>query len=914
MTLPSAENLTVEPGTDGFLAPPAVELGQTAGQTIGRYKLLQEIGEGGFGSVWMAEQREPVKRRVALKIIKLGMDTKQVIARFEAERQALAMMDHPHIAKVLDAGATEAGRPFFVMELVKGVPVLEYCDTEKLDTAARLALFAKVCQALQHAHQKGIIHRDVKPSNVLVTLHDGVPVPKVIDFGIAKATNQELTEKTLFTEFRQMIGTPAYMSPEQAEMSGLDVDTRTDIYSLGVLLYELLTGTTPFDIRALLKSGYDEMLRAIREDEPHKPSTRVSTLGETAARTAACRHTDPRRLGTLLRGDLDWIVMKCLEKDRRRRYETASGLADDVLRHLRNEPVLASPPSSAYRLRKFAKRNRRQVIAAGTVAAVLLLGVIGTTLGMLSAREERARVAAQAERASDALRQVTDELAESILAGAAAPAIVPIPSPYEGGEVEALARTAVNLVRRLDAAKEETERELQRATEAKTLIQEMLYAVHPSEARGADTTLLKRILEDAARRLDAGEITDELVEAELQHLVGGTFRRLGELSSAEKRLVRAVDVRRRRLGEEHPDTLSSIQALGSLRLAEDKLPEAEELFREALEGRRRALGDDHADTLSSLNALGVLKHERRELAEAEPLLRSALEAQRRVLGDGHADTLITLGNLAGLLMDTGRLSEAESCYREALEGQRRTLGDDHPYALTTLNNLGVLLNTMGRLAEAEAFYREALERRRRVLGDDHVETLGSLTNVGTALFGQGEFDEAEPFYREALEGCRRVLGPDHRYTLGALNNLAGVLLSQDKLEEAEPYFRRSLDGLRRALGDDHPNTLSAINNLGVLLEEQGKPDEALPLFREALETGRRVLGEDHPWIANRERGLADTLRRLGELDEAVQLARTACERYRAHPDWPAGDADLARKVLADVLAERGGSVDELAER
>jgi tRNA A-37 threonylcarbamoyl transferase component Bud32 len=370
---------------------PADQRDEAVGQNLGRYKLLEKVGEGGFGVVYVAEQKEPVKRRVALKIIKLGMDTRQVVARFEAERQALALMDHPNIAKVLDAGATDTGRPYFVMELVRGVKLTDYCDQHRLSTRERLELFIKVCQAIQHAHQKGIIHRDIKPSNILVTLHDGVPVPKVIDFGIAKATQQELTEKTLYTQLQQFVGTPAYMSLEQAEMSGLDIDTRSDIYSLGVLLYELLTGRTPFDPKELMSQGLDVMRKTIREKEPPRPSTRVATLqGEELSTTAACRAAEAPKLISLLRGDLDWVVMKCLEKDHTRRYETANGLAADLERHLNNEMVVARPPSAAYRLQKTFRRNKL-VFAAGTaVAAMLVLGVIGTSIGLLRARRAQA--------------------------------------------------------------------------------------------------------------------------------------------------------------------------------------------------------------------------------------------------------------------------------------------------------------------------------------------------------------------------------------------------------------------------------------------------------------------------------------------------------------------------------------------
>jgi serine/threonine protein kinase len=376
-------------------------LTEKAGDRIGHYKLLQQIGEGGCGAVYMAEQEEPVRRRVALKVIKLGMDTKNVIARFEAERQALALMDHPNIARVLDAGATETGRPFFVMELVRGIKITDYCDQNKLSTRERLELFIEVCHAIQHAHQKGVIHRDIKPSNILVTLHDGKPIPKVIDFGIAKATDQRLTDKTLFTQFEQFIGTPAYMSPEQAEMSGLDIDTRTDIYSLGVLLYELLTGKTPFDPKELLQSGLDQMRRTIREKEPQRPSTRLTTMAEGDLATTALQHqADPPKLVNLIRGDLDWIVMKTLEKDRTRRYETANGLAQDVQRYLSNEPIMARPPSAFYRFQKMARRNKTIFAASAAVAAALVIGFIACLYLYMQEREARRRaVAAEQEQA-----------------------------------------------------------------------------------------------------------------------------------------------------------------------------------------------------------------------------------------------------------------------------------------------------------------------------------------------------------------------------------------------------------------------------------------------------------------------------------------------------------------------------------
>ena len=793
---------------------------ESAGQTIGRYKLLEPIGEGGFGSVWAAEQREPVKRRVALKIIKLGMDTKQVIARFEAERQALAMMDHPNIAKVLDAGSTETGRPYFVMELVKGVPILDYCDTEKLDTKSRLDLFTKVCHAIQHAHQKGIIHRDIKPSNVLVTLHDGVAVPKVIDFGIAKATNQELTEKTLFTQHRQMIGTPAYMSPEQAEMSGLDIDTRSDIYSLGVLLYELLTGTTPFENEELMSRGYAEMMRIIREVEPHKPSTRLSTLGEVGTRTAQQRHlADVKKLGLILRGDLDWIVMKCLEKDRTRRYDTANGLAADIVRHLSNEPVTAGPPSAKYKMAKFVKRNRGQVVAGGAIAALLVLGVVGTSYGMVWALNEKGR--ADTEAASAALAAAAETQARL---------------DAQANEQKAIAEA------------ERAERELARATEIKRLITEMLTSLDPSQAQGADTTLLRGILDDTAERLAAGEITDELVAAELRALLGYVYRQLGLFPQADQHLPVAVETFKRILGEEYQDTLAAMFKLANLRASQGRYDEAESLYRQTLAGQRRVLDEEHPETLDTATNLGGVCWRKGRYSEAESLYGQVLEVQMRVFGREHPGTLKSMFSMATLFWSQGRVAEAEPLFLETLELQKRVLGGSHPQTLKTLNNLASMYSSQGRYSEAEPLLLDTLEVQKRVLGEEHLETLSTYNNLAQTYRLMGRYEDALRFFETNVPIMWRVLGMDSHWTLRAMRGLIETYVELGRPDEATLLIRQLVD--RETAAADRPNAdadtlnAAAMTLLTIGVEEVRDPARALGYAIRACALEEAAGGED----------------------------------------------------------------------
>jgi serine/threonine protein kinase len=854
-------------------------------QMIGRYKLLEKIGEGGFGEVWMAEQREPVKRRVALKIIKPGMDSRQVVARFEAERQALAMMDHANIAKIFDAGTTDTGRPYFVMELVRGMKITDYCDQQKLDTHQRLELVILVCQAIQHAHQKGIIHRDIKPSNILVTLHDGVPVPKVIDFGIAKATQQELTDKTVFTQFQQFMGTPAYISPEQAEMSGLDIDTRADIYSLGVLLYELLVGQTPFDAKEMMKGGIDALRQIIREKEPLRPSTKLNTLQGDARTTAGKRRqSDVGRLVHQVQGDLDWIVMKCLEKDRQRRYDTANGLAADIQRHMNNEPVMARPPSKLYEFQKTVKRHKIGFAAAGGVILALAVGLGIATWTLV--KEKRAR-----ERADNAEQEQKRQ-------------------------------------RQIAESKEK------QSQEVAEFLKDMLKGVGPSVALGRDTILLREILDQTGARITTDLKGQPAAEAELCYTIGNTYYDIAEYRKAEAMHRRALQLResifgptnllvaaslsslasalaipyyntnaevmqrralaiqRTLLGNETPEVADSLNSLANIIFANrpnhPRTGEAEAIYREALSLRQKIFTNYHPSIAQTLNDLGVLLWRRgseASLKESEKLLSDALAMRKRLFGDCHPSVAETEYNLAGALRDRGHWDGAEPLLVDSLAIRKKLLGEDHPQVMTTLRMLAGYRWITGKLAEAEFMYKQELSIRRKHYGSSNNPTAVTLIYLGMVIKRQGRFAEAEPLFRESLEIRTNLFGSKSKIAASSVNYLASVLIEQGKAEAAEALLKQELLVLRKQF-PDYWMRFWAEHLLGCSVMLQKRYSEAEPL----LTSGYLGMKERFEWtdaaMVDLHRPDIDTARiwvskfyeQTGQADKAAEWKRKLDEK------------------------------------
>jgi serine/threonine protein kinase/Tfp pilus assembly protein PilF len=780
-------------------------VGTTAlGKSVGPYKLLAVLGEGGFGVVYLAARREPHVQRVALKVIKPGMDSTAVVNRFAAERQALAVMDHPSIARVFDGGTTSDGRPYFVMEFVKGDSITKFCDRERLDIDERLELFITVCEAVQHAHGKGVIHRDLKPSNVLVEFEDGRATPKIIDFGVAKALNQRLTEGTVYTEVGQFIGTPEYMSPEQAEMSGVDIDTRADVYSLGVMLYELIAGTLPFDGEKLREGGFLGIQKTIREVEPPKPSQRFTTIvaagGDAARNVASARRLEPGSLSKRLKADLDWVIMRCLEKDRVRRYQTANDLALELRRVLNDEPVLAGPPSFAYRTSKFVRRHRTGVFAA---AAVLVALIAATAISIVFAvREAAAKGQAQEERdrAREAERLADAEAERARIAAATSDRI----SDFTSG---------------------------------------ILKSIDPDVAGDLDKTLVRRILDDASRRVEDELAEDPQVEAAIRDTIGGTYVALGELDDAQPQLDRALALRLELLGEDDPRTLDTRDKLAELVRRSGDVETAVIQQRAILESRLRLLGEDDPDTIMSMANLGLALLLNDEADAARDQFEECLARSRKVLGDDDKRTFNAMNNLAAVLRRDGRLDDAEALYREALAGQRRVLGIEHSETLASQGNLGVLLRERRNFDESELLLREVVEVGSRVLGPQHPETLVAINNLGMVQFSTGDLEAAIETFRMALASYRRSFPASHPEVVKMVSNIVSSLRRLDRYDEAIAELR----ALRLDMAEEGGGGVEGVKAgylLATVLEQQGRLEEAEQLFgRLVFEARRTPRGE-----------------------------------------------------------------------
>jgi tetratricopeptide (TPR) repeat protein len=867
----------------GFLANPTLIAGGSNGATqalaaaplvngrIGRYRLLELIGEGGFGSVYLAEQDTPVLRKVAVKLIKLGMDTRQVVARFEHERQALAMMDHPNIARVLDAGATESGSPYFVMDLVKGEPIVAYCDKNKLSIDERLELVGQVCGAVQHAHSKGIIHRDIKPSNILVsTPDDGPACIKVIDFGIAKAIDSRQASDTRFTEHRALIGTPEYMSPEQAEGS-LDIDTRSDVYALGVLLYELLTGSTPFRGSELRASTYAEVCRIIRETEPPKPSTRISQSDADRADVAARRCAEPHRLGSMLRGELDWIVMQAIEKDRDRRYETADGLAADLRRFREGKPVSAAPRSRVYAFKKFVGRNRGAVGAAAAVCAAVLvgLGAFAWQAKVAGVQRDRAIAAeAQAARRVEELRRVSEFQA----------AMLEQIEPARAGQMLTENVIAMYDKELIGAGVPEGER-----SALKSEFAEQWHRVNATDA--AKSLIDRTILRPATEALGTKFADQPVVGAALRQVLADRYTALGMYDAATPLQDAALAAREELLGADHADTLASLDKQVRLLILRGQLAEAEPMCRTSLERARRALGDEHPQTIKAINTLGVVLLRQQRADEADPLMQEVLASSMKQGRGDDPDTLAAMNNLGVALKAQGKMREAEDWYVKAMQGRQRVLGPDHPLTLQTVRNVGGLLFAQGRMAEAEPLYRSAMEGYRRSLGDEHPDTLNAINSMGSLLEQLGQLEQADRLYDEALRGSRRGLGEEHPFTLSVMNNYASCLARQGRHADAEGYLRRILDVRQRVLGAASADTLLSVSNLGETLLAQSKYDEVVALLEPAVPFSERLPATQFAELrATQSTCLGAALARLRRFEPAQACLLKAVESWGRSQD------------------------------
>jgi serine/threonine protein kinase len=842
--------------------------GLAAGQIFAqRFQLVRKLGEGGMGQVWLAEQTSPVKRQVALKLIKAGMYDESVVQRFQSERQSLAIMDHPAIAKVFDAGTTPQGQPYFVMEYVHGLPITEYCDQKKLKIPERLELFIHACEAVQHAHRKAIIHRDIKPANILVVEVDGKPTPRIIDFGLAKAITPQASNEPHFTKMGFFMGTPGYMSPEQADPSVRDIDTRTDVYSLGVVLYVLLAGLQPFDTKQQQEFPLDELLRKLRVEEPPTPSTRVGSNRMNSAGTAEARSTEPRQLVKILRGDLDWITMKALEKDRARRYGTASDLAADIRHYLNNEPVVARPANVAYQVRKYARRHR---VAVGVTAGLVLVLAVFSVLQALQLRRiirERDR----ANRERDRATRITDFMTGMFK--------VSDPGQARGNSV-----TAREI---LDKASNDMRTGLAKDPEVQSQMMQVMATTYENLG------LYARADELAKRALDSrlsqwGPDDPKTLESMTQ--LGRILDREANYAESEKLERQALAGERRILGTDDPLTLKEMDDLAGVLGHEGHFDEEEKLEREAAEVGTRKLGAENQQVLRASSNLGVALWNQGRYAEAEQEYRRVLEVDRRVLGPDDPQTLKAIGNLGLALKSQSRLSEAEPLFREALTRAQRVVGSEHPDTAFDMDRLADLLSMEGHLADAEKLTREELAIRMRTLGPEHTRTLVAKINLSDELYSEGHIREAEKLQREVLETQIRLRGPENVNTLIFRSYLARTLTREGHYAEAEKLARETYEIQCRDSGPQHPDTLDTLRELGKAMAYSHRYAEASQLFRDVIKNGSNSAGQGNRWSAWYD--FACVAEAAGRHNDAIQYLREAIQHGYVDADGLMNDDDL----------------------
>lgn len=781
-------------------APPAASVDTIAekpGGRIDRYLLQSILGEGGMGIVYLAEQEEPVKRLVALKVIKPGMDSRRVIARFKAEQQTLALMNHPHIANVYDAGLTLSGRLYFVMEYVQGLPITDYCDQHRLTIEQRLRQFQEVCQAVQHAHQKGIIHRDIKPSNILVSTEDDKPTPKIIDFGVAKALNQPLTERTLATEDNQLLGTPEYMSPEQADMATEDNDTRSDIYSLGALLYELLTGVLPFDSDTLRTGGIERIRQIIRETDPKTPSTRLTKLGEEATKLAENRRTEILILAKSLKKELEWIPLKAMRKDRAERYRSASELADDIENYLKGAPLLAGPLSTVYRFKKFVRRNRVLVTGIAAVLLVLIVGVVGIAIFAIKAERRRS----EAQLVSDFLRFDVLGSAPRARIGEATVAFMLDAAAkvlrdrfQERPLIEASLRETLGWTYRSIGEPDKAERHFEKAIE---IYRQLHGDEHPDTLQASFS--IGWVYEDQGRYRDMEHLWTTTLQIERRvsdtqrqaHTMNGlaiALHYLGKNKEAESLFKEALKLQKTRhdRGEEDLEVLPWIKCnLARVYTVQGRYDEAEKLFRETIETAQWPV--EHRSDLRYATERANMYREQGQYDKAEFLFDKTLETLRKDKGDEHFLTTLCMCGLVQLYVDQDRYEEANASFNEVLPIARRRLRKDHPVTIKLMNTLAVLYSKQKHYDEAEGLFDEVLKGRQRELGDDHPDTLESKNDLAVLFKQQGDHDKSEPLLLEALEGRRLKLGDKHPHTIESWQNMIDLYEAWNKPEKAKEW-------------------------------------------------------------------------------------------------------------------------------